>query len=82
MAWSPATPAPSTSPLAGGVVPEAAIIMGKSFPSVSAAMTAALYPASDAMDDRTSMLCARAMRGMASRLKLVTPASAIDVTAA
>ena len=63
-------------------MPDAAIIMGKSLPSASAAMIAALYPASDAIDDRTSMLCARAMRGMVSMLKLVTPASARDLTAA
>ena len=36
MDWSPATPAPSTNPLAGGIVPAAVIISGKKRGSVPA----------------------------------------------
>ena len=42
MACSPATPAPSTSPLAGGIEPAAVIIMGKYLPIRLAAISAAL----------------------------------------
>ena len=48
IACSPATPAPSISTCAGGIVPAAVIIMGKNFPMELAAMSAALYPANDA----------------------------------
>ena len=42
IAWSPATPAPSTSTFAGATVPAAVISIGKNFGNVSAASTAAL----------------------------------------
>ncbi len=66
MACSPATPAPSTSTFAGGIVPAAVISIGKNFGSASAASSTALYPETVACDESASMLCAREMRGMSS----------------
>ncbi len=42
IAWRPATPAPSTSTLAGTSVPAAVVSMGSSFPSSAAPMSTAL----------------------------------------
>ena len=42
IAWSPATPAPSTSTFAGAIVPAAVVSIGRNFGSRSAAISAAL----------------------------------------
>ena len=76
IACSPATPAPSTSTFAGGIVPAAVIIKGKNLPMEFAAIKTALYPASELCEERTSILWARAMRGMSSIAKAVAPAPA------
>ena len=76
MAWSPATPAPITSPFAGATVPAAVIIMGMNRLRALAAISAPLYPASDAIDVSASMLWARAVLGTASMLKPVIRLSA------
>src|SRR5207244_74451 len=72
VAWSPATPAPSTSTLAGVRVPAAVTSIGKSRPVATAASRTALYPATVACDDSTSIACARVMRGRRARLNAVT----------
>src|SRR5258708_2327361 len=64
MACSPATPQPMISTRAGVMVPAAVVSMGKILGSVSAAMSAALYPEMVAMEESASMLCARVVRGV------------------
>jgi hypothetical protein len=64
-----------TKTLAGGMVPAAVISIGKSFGNESAASTAALYPATVAIEERASIACAREMRGMSSMAKSVMPRS-------
>ena len=66
MAASPATPAPTTSTLAGGTLPAAVTCPVKNRPKLCAASTTARYPAMFAIDDSTSSDCAREMRGTAS----------------
>ena len=66
MAASPATPAPTTSTLAGGTLPAAVTCPVKNRPKACAASTTARYPAMLAIDDSTSSDCAREMRGTAS----------------
>ena len=48
--------------------------------SVPAARRTALYPAMVAMDDSTSMLCARVIRGISSSANAVTPREAMSRT--
>ncbi len=76
MACKPATPAPMITTPAGWIVPAAVIIMGMSRPMRLAAVSTALYPATEAMLESTSIDCARAIRGTMSIEKLVTPAAA------
>ena len=52
-------------------MPAAVVIIGKSFGSVAAATSTALYPAIEAMEDSASMDCARVMRGTNSIEKSV-----------
>ena len=66
MAASPATPAPTTSTLAGGTLPAAVTCPVKNRPKACAASTTARYPAMLAIDDSTSSDCAREIRGTAS----------------
>ena len=73
IAWRPATPAPSTSTLAGGTVPAAVISIGKNFGSASAARITARYPPTVAWEDNESIRCARVTRGIASIENAVTP---------
>src|SRR6266511_6206304 len=80
IAWSPATPAPSTSTRAGGSVPAAVTSIGKNRPAAAAARRTALYPATVAWDDSTSMGCARVMRGSNARLKPATWRDASSAT--
>jgi hypothetical protein len=72
MAWSPATPAPSTSTLAGASVPAAVVSIGSSLPSSPAPRSTALYPATVAWELRTSIDWARVMRGTRSRARNVS----------
>ena len=51
MAWSPATPAPITSTLAGGTVPAAVMNMGKNLARCSAAASPARYPETVAWEE-------------------------------
>src|SRR5205823_13895310 len=62
--------------------PAALISIGKYLPSRMAAITTALYPASDACEERASIDCAREMRGTISSEKAVTPCAARALTAA
>ena len=82
IACRPATPAPRMSARAGVIVPAAVIINGKMRGSRNAAITAAWYPASVAIDESTSMSWARLMRGIASSRKAVTPPSTSARTSA
>ena len=66
MAASPATPAPTTSTLAGGTLPAAVTCPVKNRPKACADSTTARYPAMLAIDDSTSSDCARDIRGTAS----------------
>src|SRR5215208_7136195 len=75
IACSPATPAPSTSTFAGAIVPAAVVSIGRNLGSRSAAMSAALYPATVACDESASIDCARLMRGIDSIAKPRTPAA-------
>src|SRR5437870_10102553 len=72
MAWSPATPAPSTRTRAGARVPAAVTSIGKNRLVAAAARRTALYPATVAWDDSTSIGCARVIRGSNARLNAVT----------
>ncbi len=72
MAWSPATPAPSTRTRAGVSVPAAVTSIGKNRLVATAASRTALYPATVAWDDSTSIGCARVIRGSNARLNAVT----------
>ena len=76
MAWSPATPAPSTKTRAGAMVPAAVIIIGMVRPKAWAASITARYPARLLCEESTSMLWARLMRGISSMAKATMPASA------
>ena len=76
MACNPATPAPSTNTRAGARVPAAVMSMGNMRGSVLAASSTALYPAMVAMEESTSMLCARVIRGISSMASSVTPCAA------
>ncbi len=58
------------------MVPAAVVIIGNRRGSALAAISTALYPAIDAMDESASMLCARVMRGMNSIENSVAPACA------
>src|SRR5438309_1392357 len=80
MAWSPATPAPSTSTRAGDRVPAAVTSIGKKRPVAAAASRTALYPATVACDDSTSIGCARVIRGSNARLNAVTLRAASAAT--
>ena len=71
-----------TNTLAGVRVPAAVIIMGNILGSMLAAKSTALYPAMVAIDESTSMLCARVMRGINSMANSVAPRSASRSTAA
>src|SRR5205807_3875227 len=81
IACSPATPAPSTSTRAGVSVPAAVTSIGKNRPAAAAASSTALYPATVACEDSTSMDCARVMRGNSARLNAVTFCAASAATA-
>ena len=59
------------------MVPAAVIIIGKSFGNARAARRTASYPAMLAMEESTSMLCARVMRGTSSSANSVAPVAAI-----
>ena len=76
MACKPATPAPTTKTLAGVSVPAAVIIMGNIRGEASAAGSTALYPATVAIDDNTSIDCHRVMRGNSSKANVVMRRSA------
>src|SRR5271169_350114 len=56
---------------AGEIVPAAVIMRGKSFGTVSAARTTALYPATFACEERASIGWARLIRGISSMAKTV-----------
>ena len=71
IACNPATPAPTISTLAGGIVPAAVIKRGKNLPRYCAAINTARYPAILAIELRASMLCERDIRGINSMAKLV-----------
>ncbi len=81
IACSPATPTPITSTRAGLRVPAAVTSIGKRLGRVTAARRTPLYPPIVAIDDRTSMLCARVIRGMSSMAKAMTRRSASARTA-
>ena len=66
IAARPATPAPTTSTLAGGTLPAAVTWPVKNRPKACAASTTARYPAILAIEDSTSSDWAREMRGTAS----------------
>ena len=66
IAWRPATPTPMTKSLAAGTVPAGVIIIGSARPYSAAASRTARYPARLAWLDRTSITCARVMRGINS----------------
>ncbi len=77
MACRPATPAPSTSTLAGRAVPAAVISSGKNRPNSAAATSAALYPATLAWELSASIgWVLVSVRGIRSRLIAVTPSAA------
>ena len=76
IACSPATPAPSTSTWAGGIVPAAVISIGKNRPCSSAAISTARYPDTVACEDSASIDCAREIRGIASIANAVAPVCA------
>jgi hypothetical protein len=71
MAARPATPAPTTSTLAGGTLPAAVTCPVKNRPKLCAASTTARYPAMLAIDDSTSSDWAREIRGTASMASTV-----------
>ena len=54
-ACNPATPAPITNTLAGGMLPAAVVNIGKYFGRRLAARITALYPAIDAIEESTSI---------------------------
>src|SRR5712691_10327210 len=76
IAWSPATPAPRTSALAGGTVPAAVVSIGRKRGSRSAAISIAWYPATVACEESASIGWARVMRGIDSIAKATTPREA------
>ena len=80
IAASPATPAPITNTVAGGVVPAAVTWPANMPPNSSAASTTARYPATFDMAESTSSACAREMRGTASSARAVTCRSASAAT--
>ena len=73
IACRPATPAPSTSTLAGATVPAAVISIGKNRGSRSAAMQRGLVAGDGACDDSASIGCARVIRGIDSIANATTP---------
>ncbi len=73
IAARPATPAPATSTFAGGTLPAAVTCPVKKRPNSWAASTTARYPEMLAMELRTSIDCAREMRGTASSASAVIP---------
>ncbi len=84
IADSPATPAPTTKTRAGAMVPAAVVIKGKSFGRAWAAIRTARYPAMLAWELRTSIDCARVVRGRSSSEKRAAPreATAADTSGA
>ena len=66
MAASPPTPAPMTYTVAGGTLPAAVTCPVNRRPKELAASTTARYPAMLAIEDSTSIDCARDRRGTAS----------------
>ncbi len=66
IAWRPATPAPSTSALAGRIVPAAVVNMGRNLGRCPAAMRTALYPATVAWEESASIDWARVILGTSS----------------
>src|SRR4051812_46387968 len=77
IACRPATPAPSTSTWAGGIVPAAVISIGEKRGISWAAMITAREPLTGACEDSASIDWAREMRGIASIAKAVAPVAAI-----
>ena len=73
MAARPATPAPMTSTLAGGILPAAVIWPVKKRPKLLAASITARYPATFAMEDSASIFWAREMRGTMSIAMTLAP---------
>ena len=73
IAAKPATPAPITYTFAGGIFPAAVTCPVKSRPKAFAASITARYPPIFAIEDNTSMDCAREIRGTASIDTAVTP---------
>ena len=72
IACRPATPAPSTSTLAGGTVPAAVMNSGRKRGSRIAASSTQRYPATRAWEVSASIDCAREIRGTSSIAKEVT----------
>ena len=67
---------PTISTLAGATVPAAVISMGNIRGNKSAAISTALYPAIVAIEESTSILCARVILGNNSSAKAVIPVPA------
>ena len=76
MAASPATPAPMIMIFAGGIFPAAVIWPVNGRLNAAAASTTARYPARLAMELKTSIFCARVVRGIASKASVETFAPA------
>ena len=76
MADSPATPAPITITVAGGIFPAAVIWPVKKRPKCCPASITARYPAMLDIEDSASIFCAREMRGTASMASTVAPRAA------
>ena len=64
----------------GGANAAAVMNIGRNLLNSFAPKSTALYPATVACDDKTSMLCAREIRGISSSAKAVTRASASALT--
>ena len=71
IAWSPATPAPSTRTRAGGTVPAAVMRRGSILGSRPAARRTDWNPSTVACDDSTSTAWARVLRGTRSSASIV-----------
>ena len=71
IACNPATPAPMMNAFAGAMDPAAVVSMGRNLSSAAAPISAALYPATPLCEERTSMDCARVMRGTSSSASAV-----------
>ena len=84
IAERPATPAPTTNTRAGAMVPAAVVMRGNIFGSAWAAIRTARYPAMLACELRTSIDCARVVRGRSSSEKRAAPraATAADTSGA